>query len=130
MSESAGKTRRAAEVAANVAGATERRRVQSIREPLSPGAYVEYSVDDQPGVVERKPAPDTVLAAMRELGGTPERSVYVGDSEVDIQTAKNGGLTSCGVLWGFRSRQELEAEGADYLVENPEELIQVVLGRG
>lgn len=53
MSESAGKTRRAAEVAANVAGATERRRVQSIREPLSPGAYVEYSVDDQPGVVER-----------------------------------------------------------------------------
>ena len=55
MSESAGKTRRAAEVAANVAGATERRRVQSIREPLSPGAYVEYSVDDQPGVVERAP---------------------------------------------------------------------------
>ena len=53
MSESAGKTRRAAEVAANVAGATERRRVQSIREPLSPGAYVEYSVDDRPGVVER-----------------------------------------------------------------------------
>lgn len=53
MSESAGKTSRAAEVAANVAGATERRRVQSIREPLSPGAYVEYSVDDQPGVVER-----------------------------------------------------------------------------
>ena len=53
MSESAGKTRRAAEVAANVAGATERRRVQSIREPLSPGAYVEYSVDGQPGVVER-----------------------------------------------------------------------------
>ena len=49
MSESAGKTSRAAEVAANVAGATERRRVQSIREPLSPGAYVEYSVDDQPG---------------------------------------------------------------------------------
>ena len=53
MSESAGKTRHAAEVAANVAGATGRRRVQSIREPLSPGAYVEYSVDDQPGVVER-----------------------------------------------------------------------------
>ena len=53
MSESAGKTSRAAEVAANVAGATERRRVQSIREPLSPGAYLEYSVDDPPGGVER-----------------------------------------------------------------------------
>ena len=54
----------------------------------------------------------------------------MGDSNVDIRTAKNGGLTSCGVLWGFRSRQELEAEGADYLAETPAELIKVVLGDG
>lgn len=58
MSESAGKMRHGAEktakaVGATAAGAAEGRRVQSIREPLSPGAYVEYSVDDQPGVVER-----------------------------------------------------------------------------
>ena len=49
---------------------------------------------------------------------------------MDIRTAKNGGLTSCGVLWGFRSRQELEGEGADYLAETPAELIKVVLGDG
>ena len=49
---------------------------------------------------------------------------------MDIRTATNGNLTSCGVLWGFRSRQELEAEGADYLAETPAELIKVVLGDG
>ena len=71
MSESAGKTRHGAEktakaVGATAAGAAEGRRVQSIREPLSPGAYVEYSVDDQPGVVER---------ARAFLAGAPGESV-------------------------------------------------------
>ena len=54
----------------------------------------------------------------------------MGDSNVDIRTAKNGKLTSCGVLWGFRSREELEDEGADYLAGTPAELIKVVLGDG
>ena len=124
MSESADKTRHAAEVAANEAGAMERRRAQSIREPLSPGAYVEYSVDDQPGVVERKPAPDTVLAAMRELGGTPERSVYVGDSEVDIQTAKNAGIHCISVDWGFRTHEQLVGFGAEEIVSGAAELLK------
>ena len=48
-------------------------------------------------------------------------------STVDIRTAKNGGLTSCGVLWGFRSREELEQEGADFLAQNTEELEQLIL---
>ena len=77
-----------------------------------------------------KPDPTLLLRLMERMGADPARTLFVGDSNVDIQTAKNGGLTSCGVLWGFRSRQELEAEGADYLAETPEELIQVVLGRG
>ena len=51
--------------------------------------------------------------------------LFVGDSNVDIRTAKNGGLTSCGVLWGFRGREELEKEGADQLVEEPQELLDV-----
>lgn len=48
---------------------------------------------------------------MGEMGATPADTLFVGDSSVDIRTAKNGGLVSCGVLWGFRTRAELEAKG-------------------
>ena len=77
-----------------------------------------------------KPDPTLLHKLMERMGADPERTLFVGDSNVDIQTAKNGGLASCGVLWGFRSRQELEAEGADFLARTPEELIKVVLGDG
>ena len=85
---------------------------------------VETAVGDQPGVVERKPAPDTVLAAMRELGGTPERSVYVGDSEVDIQTAKNAGIHCISVDWGFRTHEQLVGFGAEEIVSGAAELLK------
>ncbi len=85
---------------------------------------VETAVGDQPGMVERKPAPDTVLAAMRELGGTPERSVYVGDSEVDIQTAKNAGIHCISVDWGFRTHEQLVGFGAEEIVSGAAELLK------
>ena len=80
--------------------------------------------------VPTKPDPTLLHKLMERMGAKPEQTLFVGDSNVDIRTAKNGNLTSCGVLWGFRSRQELEAEGADYLAETPAELIKVVLGDG
>lgn len=80
--------------------------------------FVESAVGDQPGVVERKPAPDTVLAAMLELGGSKERSVYVGDSEVDIETAKNAGIDCISVDWGFRTREQLAESGAARIVSD------------
>ena len=80
--------------------------------------------------VPTKPDPILLYKLMERMGAKPEQTLFVGDSNVDIRTAKNGNLTSCGVLWGFRSRQELEAEGADYLAETPAELIKVVLGDG
>ena len=64
---------------------------------------------------------------MEELGATPADTLFVGDSNVDIRTAKNGGLTGCGVLWGFRTRQELEAEGADYIVDSAQALAELIL---
>ena len=67
---------------------------------------------------------------MGRMGATKADTLFVGDSNVDIKTAKNGGLTSCGVLWGFRTRAELEEEGAIIIVETPQELVQVVLGHG
>ena len=75
-----------------------------------------------------KPDPTLLHKLMERMGAEPKRTLFVGDSNVDIRTAKNGGLDSCGVLWGFRSRQELEAEGADYLAETPQELWRLVMG--
>ena len=73
-----------------------------------------------------KPDPTLLHKLMAEMGATIEDTLFVGDSNVDIRTAKNGGLTSCGVLWGFRSRQELEAEGADFLAQTAQELVEVI----
>ena len=91
-----------------------------------PGVFpiVQGALPDLP----TKPDPTLLYKLMERMGAKPEQTLFVGDSNVDIRTAKNGNLTSCGVLWGFRSRQELEAEGADYLAETPAELIKVVLG--
>lgn len=75
-----------------------------------------------------KPDPTLLYRLMDRIGVKKESTLFVGDSNVDIQTAKNGGLYSCGVLWGFRTRQELEAEGAEHIVERPEELVEVILG--
>lgn len=66
-----------------------------------------------------KPDPTLLHRLMEQMGASPEDTLFVGDSDVDIRTARNGGLTSCGVLWGFRGRAELEAEGADCLARTP-----------
>lgn len=78
--------------------------------------------------VPTKPDPTLLRQLMARLGAQPETTLFVGDSNVDIRTGKNGGLTACGVLWGFRSRRELEAEGADCIVETPEQLMRLILG--
>lgn len=70
----------------------------------------------------RKPAPDMILQTMADLG--VERCVYVGDSEVDILTAKNVGVPCLAVLWGFRSREELEKAGGTYFCETPDTLAE------
>lgn len=75
-----------------------------------------------------KPDPTTLFALMEKLGAAKDETLFVGDSNVDIRTGKNAGLAACGVLWGFRTRGELEAEGADFIVERPEELVELVLG--
>ncbi len=72
--------------------------------------------------VARKPAPDTVWAALKELGIPAERAVYVGDSDVDIMTAENAGLPCISVLWGFRDEAFLREHGAKELVHTPEEI--------
>lgn len=70
-----------------------------------------------------KPAPDMALAACERLDVAPERAFYVGDSEPDVQVAKNAGCASVGCTWGFRSREVLAAEKPDYLVDDPRDLL-------
>ena len=74
--------------------------------------------------IPRKPAPDMVWAAMKEIG--VEKAVYIGDSGVDLATARNAGLPCISVLWGFRTRQELEADGADCFCDHPSQLAAMV----
>lgn len=75
----------------------------------------------------RKPDPAAVLRVMKELGVQPEEALYVGDSDVDMLTARNAGLDSCGVLWGFRSERVLVESGARFLAKDAGELERVIL---
>ena len=79
-----------------------------------------------PGV-PTKPAPQGTLALMQAIGADPAATLYVGDSNVDVDTAHNAGLPCCGVLWGFRTRQELTDAGAEHLAANAEELWNVIV---
>lgn len=83
----------------------------------------------RPGV-PTKPAPEGTRALMEHLGVDPASGdvLYVGDSNVDVATAHNAGLPCCGVLWGFRTREELTEAGAEFLAANAAELERVILG--
>ena len=72
--------------------------------------------------IRKKPAPDTVIEALRELGVDKEGAIYIGDSDVDIMTAKNSGMPCVSVLWGFRDREFLLDHGATTLISKPEEM--------
>lgn len=73
-----------------------------------------------------KPAPDAVFYVMEKLGVTAEECLYFGDTDVDMQTAKNADLTAVGALWGFRTYEELSENGADYLLEDPRDAIPLI----
>lgn len=70
----------------------------------------------------KKPNPNEALEIARKLGVEPCECIYVGDTDVDMQTGKNAGMFTVGVLWGFRDEKELLENGADIVVEKPEEI--------
>lgn len=76
--------------------------------------------------VPRKPAPDGIFSILEELGAQKESAIYVGDSEVDMDTAKNAGLVSVGVTWGFRSQELLEEKGADHIIDRPARILDLI----
>ncbi len=95
-------------------------------EQYYPGVF-EHVQGALPGVPV-KPDPTLLDRLLEKMEADREHTLFVGDSSVDIQTGQNGGLDTCGVLWGFRSRQELEEAGACYLVEHPGQLLAVAAG--
>ena len=84
--------------------------------------YVEVAIGESENI-RKKPAPDTVIEAMKRLGADKEKAVYIGDSEVDIETARYCGIPCISVLWGFRDRQFLISHGATTFIEKPNELL-------
>lgn len=92
------------------------------------GEFQMTAIGEQKGVA-RKPAPDSVFAALEELSVPAGRAVYVGDSDVDIKTALHAGLPCISVLWGFRDREFLEENGAQFIAEDTAGLSEL-LNRG
>ena len=89
--------------------------------------YISVAIgENEAAGVRKKPAPDTVYAALRELGVTAEESIYIGDSEVDLATAKNSGLPCISVLWGFRDKECLLEHGAQTLCDTPEQVWETI----
>ena len=78
--------------------------------------------------IRRKPAPDSVAEAMRLMQVTPEETLYIGDSEVDYETAANAGVPCALVTWGFRGREALAQIHPDYLIDHPQQLTKLICG--
>ena len=83
-------------------------------------------VQGQKEGIARKPDPDGIYRLLEELQAGREECLYVGDSEVDVETGRNAGVRMVGVSWGFRSREVLRAAGAGTIIDSPEELMQFV----
>lgn len=73
-----------------------------------------------------KPNGASTLDTLKKLSVTPKECIFVGDSAVDIQTANNAAIKSVGVLWGFRDRGELAENGATYIIEKPQDLLEII----
>lgn len=86
---------------------------------------VQVAVGEREGVA-RKPAPDMVRIALDSLGVSADETVYVGDSDVDLATARNSGLPCISVLWGFRHRAFLESHGATVFAEVPAKINEII----
>ena len=85
------------------------------------GEYVTVAIGERENI-RKKPAPDTVIEALRQLNASASGAVYIGDSDVDVMTARNSGMPCISVLWGFRDKEFLKENGATTFVTAPDEI--------
>ena len=84
-----------------------------------------YGENETAGI-RKKPHADMVFQALKEMGCTREKALYVGDSDVDLETADNADMVCVAVSWGFRERRFLEDRGARYIIDRPDELLKIL----
>lgn len=85
------------------------------------GEYITVAIGERENI-RKKPAPDTVFEALRQLSASLSGAVYIGDSDVDVMTARNCNIPCISVLWGFRSKEFLIKNGATTFVTAPDEI--------
>ncbi len=99
--------------------------VQELCARYFPGLF-DFAIGEREGI-KRKPAPDSIFAVLEQCGASKEESVYIGDSDVDIETAKNAGIDCISVTWGFRSVEFLREHEARFIVNSAEELRRCII---
>ncbi|HEX3020836.1 MAG TPA: HAD family hydrolase [Lachnospiraceae bacterium] len=87
--------------------------------------YFDMVLGQQEGIA-KKPDPEGAILMLKEFNIEPSECVYVGDTNVDMETGKNTGMYTVGVLWGFRDRKELEDNHADEIIEQPQDLLRIL----
>lgn len=100
--------------------------VQILCEKYFPNLF-DLAVGEKEGIA-RKPAPDSVNEILRQFGVNKNEAFYIGDSDVDFETARNAGLDFIGVDWGFRGKDFLRACGAEKIAVNTEDVLEFILG--
>ena len=104
--------------------------VKSLAKTYFDGLLLSAVGEDEEKGIRKKPAPDSLLAVMEQLSAAAETTLYVGDSEVDIQTAKNAGVDCLCVTWGFRDKAYLVEEGGRLFVDTAVEILHYTQGAG
>ena len=97
--------------------------VKSLAKEYFDGLLMQAVGENEAIGIRKKPAPDALFAIMKELNAAKEKTVYIGDSDVDIQTAKNAGVDCICVTWGFRDKEYLQSQGGRVFVDEPKEIL-------
>lgn len=99
--------------------------VQELCAKYFPGLF-DFALGEREGI-KRKPEPDSIFFVMKQFGVDKAQTVYIGDSDVDIQTARNAGIDCISVTWGFRSKEFLQEHGASVIADSPDAVLKQII---